>query len=479
MGIRHVFHYEYRKLRSEHTFWIVSALLALFLSAAFLNGYSWREFQERTIGQIERKETEQMDHYLLHMREYRDALVGFDHPGNAQGVNTGKQAYFTKKPHPNAIYLIGQSDLYPFYFRTSPLYGESLIYNHEILNPLNLLIGKIDFGFVVLYLLPLLAIAVSYDLRSVEIELGTARLVHTYNKSGMDRLLLHKLLFRMLWFGSVLLICSLGFLLLFSRENLRGTHLAEFGMAMLSSIGYMAFWFALAFFANSFGRSSLINGIVLVSAWIVLVFMLPSMLNAWIVRTVTLPSRNQQIIEAREMNDRYTAMRDSLYRKMVGENPGYILPTSDTVNNMVIYSWYPPVVAANIALKRELDRTEARFRTAIGGRDSTLARWRFASPSLVFGTQMNDLSRNGRHHFSIARSDYERFRESWSAFAFEKVFRYEAFGEEDLLAQEKFKKHSPQYKRAAFVYVLEYLYLYFLALGFVVLGVAVGRRAQL
>src|SRR4030095_593469 len=68
---------------------------------------------------------------------------------------------------------VGQSDLYPYYFKVSRQSKQTFVTNDEIENPTNLLAGRFDLSFVIIYLLPLLILALSYNLISAEREQGT------------------------------------------------------------------------------------------------------------------------------------------------------------------------------------------------------------------------------------------------------------------------------------------------------------------
>ena len=80
-------------------------------------------------------------------------------------------------PVPLAALAVGQSDLLPYYYDVSIYTNESTFQqNGEVENPLNLMVGRFDLAFVVIYLLPLLVLALSYNVLSEEREQGTLAL---------------------------------------------------------------------------------------------------------------------------------------------------------------------------------------------------------------------------------------------------------------------------------------------------------------
>lgn len=89
---------------------------------------------------------------------------------------------------------------------------------------------------------------------------------------------------------------------------------------------------------------------------------------------------------------------------------------------------------------------------------------------------MNDFTRNGQENFGVFRQDYEQFKKRWSVFSFDKVFKYEAFGPEDILKQESFKQYSGQEIRDFKTYLFEYFYFYLLSLFLIMGGWYIGRK---
>jgi ABC-2 type transport system permease protein len=63
------------------------------------------------------------------------------------------------RPAATGALAIGQSDLYPYYFKISTNSKETFANNDEIENPVHLLAGRFDLAFVIVYLLPLVILA--------------------------------------------------------------------------------------------------------------------------------------------------------------------------------------------------------------------------------------------------------------------------------------------------------------------------------
>ncbi|MEO0743609.1 MAG: ABC transporter permease subunit, partial [Bacteroidota bacterium] len=80
-------------------------------------------------------------------------------------------------PPPLSALAVGQADLYPAAHRIVAASTVSVGSSDALTSPLRLAAGAFDLAFVLLYLLPLLALALGYDLTASERERGTLRLV--------------------------------------------------------------------------------------------------------------------------------------------------------------------------------------------------------------------------------------------------------------------------------------------------------------
>jgi ABC-2 type transport system permease protein len=98
-----------------------------------------------------------------------------------------------KKPTNISAISIGQSDVNPL-MQTVTIRGlEGQKYDTDFENPSLLLSGNLDLGFVIIYLFPLVLIALSFNIYSEEKELGTWRILAAQT-SGKSKYLYKKLI---------------------------------------------------------------------------------------------------------------------------------------------------------------------------------------------------------------------------------------------------------------------------------------------
>lgn len=152
------------------------------------------------------------------------------------------------------------------------------LYQAELENPRLRLVGRFDFAFVLVFLLPLAIIGLGYDARSRDEDLGTQPLLAA-QPAPLSRLLALRLGAR----AALVLAASFGLLVVAARwAGLPfDARLATLGAALG---GYVAAWFLAVFVLVGMGRSSTFNALSLVGAWLVVCIVLPAALELALAR---------------------------------------------------------------------------------------------------------------------------------------------------------------------------------------------------
>ena len=156
------------------------ALILLFLlsGAAVWAGIAEIKHQRAT---IERVEAEQ----IRDLAAVEEANAG---PEGDAGYNAYYAFMLTQDPPPRlAFAAIGQRDLQPYVLRVRALGLQAQLYDSETYNPELALSGVFDWAFVLIYLLPLVVIALGHDLVTGERETGRLRLLLSLPGSGLWR----------------------------------------------------------------------------------------------------------------------------------------------------------------------------------------------------------------------------------------------------------------------------------------------------
>jgi ABC-2 type transport system permease protein len=171
---------------------------------------------------------------------------------------------------------------------------EAQKYDADLYNPVNLLTGNLDFGFVLLYLFPLLIIAVTYNLLSEEKEGGTWALLSVQSRRPI-KVLLQKLSIRA-W----VIYTLLALLFAVAIPVLSIPLDASFGATIGLSVLYLLFWFAVCFWVVSWKRPSAVNAVSLLTIWVLLTFILPAVINNYITAKYPVPEALATTVEQRE-----------------------------------------------------------------------------------------------------------------------------------------------------------------------------------
>lgn len=183
---------------------------------------------------------------------------------------------FINDLNPLAGVSIGQSDVNSQIQNVTILNLEGQKYNTDLVNPMRLHVGNLDVSFLIIFLFPLVIIALNFNLLSEEIEKGTWKMITIQGKSSFN-FLVKKLSIRILFVFAVL-----GLLFLATKFVLNIPFNDSFLHLIITSYFYILFWFAVCFFIVLLRKSSNTNAIILLTSWLVLVVFLPVLVNNYV-----------------------------------------------------------------------------------------------------------------------------------------------------------------------------------------------------
>jgi ABC-2 type transport system permease protein len=196
--------------------------------------------------------------------------------------------------HPLNGLSIGQRDINSSIQSLTIRGLENQKYDTDLHNPLNLLLGNLDFSFVLVYLFPLLIIVLCYNLLAEEREGGTLRLLASQTDHVL-LFLLRKMSIRVLAIGLCLLLLF-GYTFYLFRLPWDNATLAFGALAFM----YVLFWFSLSTWVISWQRSSGFNAAVLLSFWVLLTILAPTGINAYLINRYPVPEALSVMVQQRE-----------------------------------------------------------------------------------------------------------------------------------------------------------------------------------
>lgn len=320
-------------------------------------------------------------------------------------------------PAEMALVATGQSDIYTHYVKPS-LRGEDFTLNFtELSSPVQLLFGSFDLSFVIIYLLPLIVIAFTYDLLSSEREQGSLRLLASqpltlfnwlFQKVGLRFLLLTVII----TISSVVALAANGVSL---SEN--G---AELGQFLLLTLSYTLFWFVLAFLVNLLGKSSANNAVSLLALWVAFVLLIPSVVSQLANSLYPVPSRAQMINDMRVVKKEVEAKQDEILDGYLRDHPELATVKSESAN-----SFWTRYFASQDIVEQEMQPVLDRYESQLKRQQNWVNQWRFASPAILLQDGFNELSQTATRHYQDYREQVIAFATEWRAFFVPMIFKDE------------------------------------------------------
>jgi ABC-2 type transport system permease protein len=189
---------------------------------------------------------------------------------------------------------LGQRDVNPSIQSVTIRALESQRYDADLANPANLLLGNLDFSFVLIYLFPLLLIACCYNLVSDERESGTWKLVVVQQPNVM------RVIYRLYAIRVGVILGVLSMLVAVAIPLLRLPIDATLASFVGISVLYVLFWAAVCFWVTSLRKRSSVNALLLVTGWLGLIVLLPTLLNTYLVTRYPTPEALETTLEARK-----------------------------------------------------------------------------------------------------------------------------------------------------------------------------------
>jgi len=362
-------------------------LLLILTSLAVAAGLSAVARQNATIDRVA----------VAHQKDVAAIIEEYGKPNS----DAGYAAYYTfhltsDRPSDLAFAALGQRDIQPYVLRVRLLGLQAQLYESEIINPELALPGPFDFAFVLIYLAPLIVVALMHDLVTGEREAGRLRLLSSLpsragglwsRRSGLRYGLVLMALLLPLGIGGVIAGASIK------------------GIAILGLIAalYLAFWFGISLLVAARGKTSAGTATALIGCWIVLTLLIPAAANAAITRAIPVAKSVDLTLAQREaVHHAWDIPKDAVFQPFFVKRPEW----RDTPPVTVRFHWkwyYAMHEVGDDAVASEL----AQYRAALADRQTWTARLGWLSPpaavqTLVHRVADTDLGAHMAYQDSIA-----------------------------------------------------------------------------
>ena len=419
--LKHIIKNEWRNLFYDRTFWTVVLLFAVSLAYAMFNGFAWTEFQNKTIAETRQDEAARYADLKKQIQDLDKSapenLSRWSDPRDAAaaGRNVG-QKFVQMPPNEFASFSIGQSDLLPFYFKISTRSQTTFINNDELENPTNLLAGRFDVAFVVIYLLPLLILAVSYNFVSGEREAGTLQMLMA-QPIALLTLILGKIALRFAVVSGLVIVLSLVLFVIGGGHLFAADTFARFGLWTLTVLIYSFFWFALAVLVNSFNWKSATNAVALAGLWLLFVVIVPSLTNVLVTAVYPVPSRIEMVNATRDAARVATAAGSQLMSRYMEDHPelmqGAYDPTDAAMKTYITQE----------TVDREVQPILDNYDVQLQNQQSLVKNLQILSPAIAAQEILNDISGTGNQRYQFFLKQARDFHQSWQSYFIQRIFQ--------------------------------------------------------
>jgi|GEM_PF-728512 len=366
-------------------------------------------------------------------------------------------------PAPLSLLAIGISNLAKYYYPVS-VRGGYVPAEEKLNNPDHLQAGNFDGAFLLVYLLPLVAICLSYNLLAQEKEQGTLSLLVVQQGNITGTLLLRLLLRYLLLLAVILLLSGAGALLAAPRNGFPWQELLAW-MGVASA--YLAMWMGIIWFIIAWNAPASVNIITMLGAWLLLLVVLPSVFRFMVDRRYTDNTAGhaslQRAIEWETWDLSQKQLLDSFYAvyPQYRNAQAYDTGAASSRRSMAYYE------LVGQRMQRIQARQEAENRRSL---QAVTASCRY-NPAVYTQILLNSIARTDVTDDAWFREQAAGFRNTWKQFFYHLHFNDRSFTAADYTALPAYR---PAYNPAAPARWRQGIrYLWLLAAGWLLAGTLV------
>lgn len=421
-------------------------IIALFFGLTFLALYNGTEIVAERQFSIN-KEIQRMDSLdrvrvtkIVAIEENREAPPeeSARDPRDLWDMAYNTRRVIAMQPQPLALIAAGQSDLFPHVVKPSVYKEDYRLGFSELANPVQLLFGDFDLAFVCIYLLPLLVLALGYNVLSTLRESDILPLIASQPLS-LYGWLLQKLLIRFLLLSFIVTVAILVCL------SLQGINLTDNLTSLLVLLGallmYIAFWFGIAFTVNLLGQPSGTNAITLVALWLGIVLFIPTIIEQTTTTLNPVPSRVNIIHEYREAYSGALKNIDKIMDAYLHDHPELAAQNEPEESR---YGFMLRTFAAASVINQAIDPVLDTYDGALNKQQTWVNQLTVLSPALLLQKVFNQTAGSTTAHYVDFRRQIIDFTETWKAYLKPRMFANELLQSADFAAFPRYQYSTEQ-----------------------------------
>jgi len=323
------------------------------------------------------------------------------------------------QPEKFSFLATGQSDMYT-HFKSPTVYGNNFALDYsEMVNPVQLLFGNFDLAFVIIYILPLLIIAFTFNVLSKEKELGTFQLLGAQPIS-MIKWLLQKMTIRYIIFTTITILSLLIIIAIFSSNAFSNVDNLISLFLLISS--YILFWFAVSTIVNIKINNSSKNAFALIAVWLLIVLIIPATINQIGNSLYPTPSRLKMINEIRlikkENEEKQNEIMDSYLRDH---------PELAQENDKQKFGFWHKYFASEKVMEEKTKPLLAEYDLQLKKQQSLINTFKYISPGILMQQSLNNIAGTSEKNYNDYKKQVFEFSSEWRNYLVPMLFKGQKF----------------------------------------------------
>ncbi|MDP3140493.1 MAG: DUF3526 domain-containing protein [Methylotenera sp.] len=353
-----------------------------------------------------------------------------------RGAEAGETAYYVyhtvyNTPGQWSFISLGNRSYSPHVQRVRLLGLQSQLYDGESHNPEYAVAGHFDFAFVVIFMLPLICVALAHDLCPIERSQNRLTLLKSLTTS-LNALWIRRLLLR--W-----LIASASILLpLTACVVMLQLPLTDFVKISLAVLAYGLFWTFLSGLLSlrRSQPSTSANATLCLVLWLLIVIVIPSTANVLINKTSPFISGAEIALEHRKkVHDAWDLSKEQTFDTFFKAHPEW--KDTSKVTTRFHWKWYYAFQqVADMAVDNALQQRHA----ALLQRDQRSRLLGILIPSVALQYWMDDISDNNLQNLLAFRAKVSNYHTELRHYFYPYLFNEHPFHQKDFKAMPRFKQ---------------------------------------
>ena len=324
----------------------------------------------------------------------------------------------------------GQSDMYT-HFKSPTVYGNNFALDYsEMVNPVQLLFGNFDLSFVIIFILPLLIIAFTFNILSKEKELGTLRLLGAQPIS-ITSWLLQKMTIRYIIF----ILFTIAILLIsvtFFSSNVFSNFSNLFGLLAIIA-AYILFWFILSYIVNIKVNDSSKNALILIGFWLLIVMVIPATINQISNSLYPTPSRLKMINEIRLIKKENEEKQNEIMDSYLRDHPELAKETDKQK-----FGFWHKYFASEKIMEEKTKPLLSEYDLQLKKQQKLINTFKFISPAILMQQSLNNIAGTSEKHYNDYKKQVFEFSNEWRNYLVPMLFKGEKFKKQNYNELPKF-----------------------------------------